>query len=235
MEYLEWCEDMSLAPVLAVWSGLSFDGIISGDALTPYITDILNELEFLFGDTTTTYGALRAEYGQTAPYIINMIEIGNEDNLANGCATYASRFTSIYNAIHAAYPDITLIASTTDASCLPAKMPDNTWTDIHYYLDPDQFVLQFNEFDSTSRENGNGIFVGEYACVTDNSGATTYWTQMQGSCAEAVYMIGMERNSDIVKMASYAPLLEHYNMTQWSVSFQPYDMQVLQAKSHYLA
>lgn len=67
----------------------------SGTALTPYVTDILAELEFILGSTSTVGGALRASYGRTAPYVVTMIEVGNEDNLSSGCSTYASRFTAI--------------------------------------------------------------------------------------------------------------------------------------------
>jgi alpha-N-arabinofuranosidase len=217
MEYLQWCEDMSLAPILTIWSGLTLSSeIISGTALDPYIDDALNELEFLLGPTTSTWGSLRASYGHAAPYNITHLEIGNEDNLSSGCSTYASRFTAFYNAIHAAYPSITLIASTTDSSCLPSPLPSGVWTDIHHYETPSQFISLFNEFDHYPRTPGYGIFVGEYANTATDSGATTYWSTVQGAVSEAVYMIGLERNSDLVKMASYAPLLEHFDLAEWS-------------------
>lgn len=174
--------------------------------------------KYLLGDSNTTHGAQRAKNGRTEPWSVSNIEVGNEDNLSRGCSTYASRFTQIYDAIHAAYPNITVIASTTNSSCLPSPLPDGVWTDIHYYLTPDEFVDMFNQWDNWSRKNP--IFVGEYASTTGNDGSTTYWSNMQGSCGEAVYMIGMERNSDIVKMASFAPLLEHFDLAEWSVRFR---------------
>ncbi|KAM3075158.1 hypothetical protein ACMFMG_007389 [Clarireedia jacksonii] len=218
MEYLQWCTDMNMTPVLAVWSGLSLSGggVLSGSALTPYVNDVMDELEFLLGATTTKYGALRASYGHSAPYSIPFIEVGNEDNVSGGCGTYASRFTAFYNAIHAKYPSITVIASTSQASCLPNPLPAGVWTDTHHYSSPNGFVSLFNEWDNVARGNGFGVFVGEYATTSDNSGATTYWSTVQGAVAEAVYMIGMERNSDLVKMASYAPLFEHFDMAEWS-------------------
>lgn len=177
MEYLQWCDDMSLTPVLAIWSGLSLGGgIISGTALTPYVDDALNELEFLLGSTSTTYGALRASYGHPAPYTIPYIEIGNEDNVYSGCSTYASRFTAFYNAIHAAYPSIQIIASTSDASCLPSPLPSGVWTDIHHYESPSSFVSLFNEFDNYPRTTGYGIFVGEYANTKTDSGTQLVWS-----------------------------------------------------------
>ncbi|ESZ98507.1 alpha-L-arabinofuranosidase E [Sclerotinia borealis F-4128] len=217
MEYLQFISDADMIPVLAVWSGLSLNkgGVVSGTALTPYVNDILDELAFLLGPTSTTLGALRESYGQAAPYKISYIEVGNEDNLSGGCGTYASRFTAIYNAIHAAYPDITVIASTSQTSCLPKSLPSGVWTDTHHYASPAGFVSMFNEWDNVPR-NGPGILVGEYANTADNSGAKITHSTIQGAVSEAVYMIGMERNSDIVKMASYAPLFEHFDMTQWS-------------------
>jgi alpha-L-arabinofuranosidase len=147
---------------------------------------------------------------------VNHIEVGNEDNLSGGCDTYASRFTQIYDAVHAQYPNLTIVASTTDSSCLPSPLPSGVWTDIHYYDTPDEFVALFNEWDNWSRDSP--VFVGEYASTTGNDGSTTYWSYMQGSCSEAVYMIGLERNSDIVQAASFAPVLEHFDLAEWSVS-----------------
>ena len=222
MEYAQWTEDMGLENVLAVWAGHTLDGTsVSGAALDPYVDDIMNELEFMLGDTSTTYGGLRAQYGRSDPYTVRYVEVGNEDNISGGCGSYASRFTDIYNAIHAAYPDITVIASTTDSKCLPSPLPEGAWTDIHYYLSPDRFVSQFNEFDNQPRDHP--IFVGEYASTSGNDGSQTYWSYLQGSCAEAVYMIGLERNSDVVKMASFAPLLEHFNRAEWSPDLFGFD------------
>lgn len=91
------------------------------------------------------------------------------------------------------------------------------WIDIHYYLTPDQFVARFNTYDHYDRKFG--IFVGEYACTKSNAGVTNPWPTLVGAVAEAVFMIGMERNSDVVKMAAYAPLMQHLNSTQWTVGF----------------
>ncbi|KAG4033739.1 hypothetical protein MFRU_004g02420 [Monilinia fructicola] len=217
MEYLQFISDANMVPVLAVWAGLSLSGggIISGTALTPYVDDILDELEFLLGSTSTKWGALRASYGHAAPYDIPYVEIGNEDNLSGGCRTYASRFTQIYNAIHAAYPKITIIASTDQTECLPSPLPSGVWTDTHHYLTPSAFIAHFNEWDNKPRD-GHQVLVGEYASTSDDNNAKTYWSTVQGAVSEAVYMIGMERNSDLVQMASYAPLFEHFDMAQWS-------------------
>ncbi|KAE8349232.1 Arabinosidase A [Aspergillus coremiiformis] len=211
-EYLYWCEDMGLAPVLGVWAGFALQSggntPITGDALKPYIDDVLNELEYIRGDSSTKYGALRASYGRKDPWTLTMVEIGNEDMLGGGCASYAERFTAFYNAIHATYPDITFIASTAQSNCLPSKLPAGTWVDFHNYNSANNLVSQFNQFDNLDR--AVPYFIGEYSCQQNNA-----WPFMQGSVAEAVYMIGIERNSDLVKMAAYAPLLQLVNATQW--------------------
>lgn len=138
-----------------------------------------------------------------------MVEIGNEDMLGGGCDTYAERFTAFYDAIHAAYPHLTLIASTNEQSCLPSSMPDGSMVDYHGYNSPDGLVSQFDYFDNVSRNVT--YLVGEYAQTGSD------YPIMQGSVGEAVFMIGMERNSDLIKMASYAPLLQLTNFTQWTV------------------
>lgn len=139
-----------------------------------------------------------------------MVEIGNEDNLGGGCASYPERFTAFYDAIHAKYPDLTLISSTADSGCLPDEMPEGTWVDYHNYNTPDNLVAQFGQFDNINRTVG--YFIGEY------SRWEITWPNMKSSVAEAVYMIGFERNSDLVNMAAYAPVLQLVNSTQWTVS-----------------
>ncbi|KAJ5538778.1 Arabinosidase A [Penicillium frequentans] len=232
-EYFYWCEDMGLTPLLAVWDGFALESgagtPVTGDALAPYIEDVLNELEYILGDSSTTYGAIRAANGQTDPWDLTMVEIGNEDMLGGGCDTYAERFTAFYDAIHAAYPDLTLIASTNEQSCLPSSMPDGSMVDYHDYNSPDGLVSQFNYFDNVSRNVT--YLVGEYAQTGSD------YPIMQGSVGEAVFMIGMERNSDLIKMASYAPLLQLTNSTQWTPNLIPFTQSpnvVIETTSYYV-
>ncbi|PYI01093.1 Arabinosidase A [Aspergillus sclerotiicarbonarius CBS 121057] len=210
-EYFYWCEDLGLAPVLGVWDGFALESSggtpLTGDALTPYVDDVLNELEYILGDTSTTYGALRAAHGQEEPWNLTMVEIGNEDHLGGGCDSYTERFIKFYDAIHAAYPGLIIIASTSEADCLPDSMPEGSWVDYHDYNTADGLVDQFNYFDNLNRSVP--YFIGEYSRWEID------WPNMQGSVAEAVFMIGFERNSDLVKMAAYAPLLQLVNSTQW--------------------
>jgi len=179
---------------------------------------VLAELEYILGPTTTPQGALRAAQGHPEPFPLLHVEIGNEDHLSGGLASYAARFTAFHDAIAAAYPQLTIIASTDQG--LPNPLPAGVWKDIHYYLDPDQLVAMFGAFDHADR--AHGIFIGEYSARNMNSGAVNYWPSLIGAVGEAVFMIGLERNSDVVKMASYAPLLERLNHQQWTPDLVQY-------------
>lgn len=215
-EFMWWCNDMNMTAMLAVWAGKSYGSIVSGDQLQPYVDDIMNELEYLLGSAnSTTWGRKRAQNGRVEPYDLKYVEIGNEDYLTGGCPTYPERFMQIYDAIHGTYPDLTLIASTVVEDCLPSPMPDNVMIDIHYYSEADRLVSNFDQYDNYARDRE--VVVGEWGCRNTTAERGQFWSFMQCSCAEAAHMIGFERNSDIVKMTTYAPLLQNFAFTQWSV------------------
>jgi alpha-N-arabinofuranosidase len=113
---------------------------------------------------------------------------------------------AFYNTIHAKYPSLTIISSIADIACLPNPRPAGKWMNYHGYNQPANPVGQFNMFDNIDR--AFPYFIGEY------SRWSIAWPDMQGSVAEAVFILSLERNSDIVKMASYAPLLQLVNSTQ---------------------
>ncbi|KAK1148845.1 hypothetical protein N8T08_008730 [Aspergillus melleus] len=215
-EYLWWCEDMGMEPVLAVWNGKSYGGILVGSDLQPYVDDIMNELEYLLGPSNSTYGRMRAANGREEPWPVRYIEIGNEDDYTGGCESYPDRFTQIYDAIIREYPHIVIIASTIDKTCLPLTPPPGIMYDHHYYRKPDELVDTFNEWDNWPRSEP--IIVGEWGCRNTTEERGVYWSFVQCSCSEAVHMIGMERNADVIKMSAYTPLLQHFGFTQWSVS-----------------
>ncbi|ODH22527.1 hypothetical protein ACO22_05504 [Paracoccidioides brasiliensis] len=216
LEYLCWCEDMNLIPLLTVWDGLSLGqgpgDIITGDALKPYVEDVLNEIEFIRGEVSTTYGALRAKLGHPKSFKLLHVEIGNEDHLWGGGPSYPERLMMFYNAIHEIYPDINLIAST--GEYLPARLPDGLWITFHTYSSPSELVSWFNKFDNVDR--AHPWSVSEFACSKNDEGAQIPEPNVQCSVAEAVFMIGIERNSDVVKMEAYAPLLRNRGGTQWT-------------------
>jgi alpha-N-arabinofuranosidase len=153
-----------------------------------------------------------------APYNIPFIEIGNEDDYSGGCDTYASRLTLIHNTIHTAYPNITLVANNIDPACLPTPPIPGLMYDYHYYRNPDDLAAMFDLWDNWGRDRGT-VIVGEYGVRNFSDPDGVFWGFVQGSCAEAVHMIGLERNSDVVRMAAYAPLVQHFGFTQWSVCF----------------
>ncbi|THX39380.1 putative vacuolar segregation protein [Aureobasidium pullulans] len=222
IEYLHWCQDLELEPILAVWDGFYLSGPVTPQSeLGVWIQFALDELEFLMGSTSTKYGALRASLGYPEPFQINYVEIGNEDNLGGGNASYSAyRLPMFTEAIKAVYPDITIIGSTPTVD----PIPDHISLDYHEYSRPDNFVKEFGLFDHYNRSHP--ILIGEYAVIEPNNAsmASVDWTSgatrlafpsWTGSVAEAVFLIGAERNSDFIIGASYAPTLQNLNSFQW--------------------
>ncbi|KUJ08213.1 putative alpha-N-arabinofuranosidase A [Mollisia scopiformis] len=243
IEYFNWCADLEMEPLLAVWSGMYLGGdVLSASALAPYVNDTLNELEFLLGPTTTPYGSLRASLGYPTPFPLKFIEIGNEDNLSGGATSYASyRFTMFYEAISAAYPSLTIISSTGD---LTAVGPDSA-TDFHIYTLPDYFVSQFGKWDNVPRTHK--VLIGEYANVQYNvldqplagvnwSAPKLMWPVWAGAVSESVWSIGAERNGDVILGQSYAPGFMNLNSFEWSpdlISFTADPAQTVLSTSYY--
>jgi alpha-N-arabinofuranosidase len=164
----QWCTDLGMEPLLAVWSGMYLDPsnigtIVSEADLAPYVELAMNELEFILGPVTSTYGSIRASLGYPEPWKLNYVEIGNEDNLWDGETSYvAYRFNAFFSAIHAKYPWITVISSTGDLEATGA----GSATDYHIYTRPDDFVSLFGYWDNAPRTNK--VLVGEYANIQGN-------------------------------------------------------------------
>ncbi|CZT52133.1 related to alpha-N-arabinofuranosidase A precursor [Rhynchosporium secalis] len=222
VEYLQMCDDLKAEPILAVWSGvyLQGDGAIPEAKLAPYVEEVINELEFIMGSTSTKYGALRASLGFPNPWKIRYVEIGNEDNYANpeGYASY--RFRMFHDAIRAAYPSISIMSSIGDHT---AVAPGSS-IDYHEYNRPNNFASEFTKFDNVDRSHK--ILIGEYASIQCNAAqpnASVSWSvepflsfpNWVGAVGETIYTLGAERNGDVVIGASYAPVLQHLNSTQW--------------------
>jgi alpha-N-arabinofuranosidase len=196
LEFFEWCEDLHMQPLLAVYAGYSMDQehIDSGPQLTPFVQDALDEIEYATGSTSTKWGAERAKDGHPEPFHLSYVEIGNEDWFDRS-GSYEGRYAQFYKAIKAKYPDLQLIAT------MPVKSMRPDVIDDHFYRRAAEFFDDTQHYDKTDRK-GPKIFVGEWATregsPTPNFGA---------ALGDAAWMSGMERNSDIVVMASYAPLL----------------------------
>jgi alpha-N-arabinofuranosidase len=196
LEFLEWCEDLKMQPLLAVYAGYSMRQahVAPGADLEPYVQDALDEIEYATGDVNTKWGAQRAKDGHPAPFPLNYIEVGNEDNF-DRTGSYDARYTQFYDAIKAKHPNLQIIATTR----VTTRTPD--LTDEHLYPNSEGAMeARAHEFDNHIR-TGPKIFVGEWATRV---GAPT--PNMAGALGDAAWMAGMERNSDIVLMASYAPL-----------------------------
>ncbi|GAA3755894.1 alpha-L-arabinofuranosidase C-terminal domain-containing protein [Terriglobus aquaticus] len=214
LEFLEWTEDLNIEPVLAVYAGYSLKGahINAGAALKPYVDDALDEIEFVTGDQNTKWGAIRTQLGHPKPFPLHYVEIGNEDEFDRS-GSYDGRYKQFYGAIKQAYPQLQLIATTPVKSMTPDVIDD------HYYKQSGEFYAMLNHYDTMDR-NGPKIFVGEWA--TREGSPTTNAGAMLG---DAAFMTSMERNSDLIVMASYAPLFVNVNPggMQWSGDLIGYD------------
>ena len=216
-EFLQFCEDMGMEPLYGINCGLAlgYNGATNNTIplaqMGPWVQDALDAIQYANGATNTTWGALRAANGHPAPFNLQYIEIGNE----NGGSYYNDRYALFYNAIKSNYPAIHLIAS--DWGGIPSSAPVEI-QDEHYYSSASTFDSYATKYDSYSR-NGPRVFVGEYAV---NAGYGTYGN-LTSALGEAAFMTGMERNSDIVQMASYAPLFANVNGMQWQPDLIYYD------------
>ena len=202
LEFLSWCEDLHMEPLLAVFSGyaLNHDHINPGKDLEPYVQDALDEIEYISGSTGTRWGAERARDGHPEPFPLHYIEIGNEE-YHDPSGTYDARFAQFYNAVKTAHPQLQIVASAPVISVRPDMIDDNDHAaNRHFYRTAEQFFLDVHRYDSYDR-TGPKILVGEWAT---REGTPT--TNLGAALADAAWMTGLERNSDLVVMASYAPL-----------------------------
>jgi len=214
LEFLEWCEDLHMQPVLAVYAGYSLmqEHVNPGPDLQPYVDAALDEIEYATGGPDTKWGAQRAADGHPAPFHIPYVEIGNEDEFDHS-GSYEARYAQFAKAIKAKYPDFQLIAT------MPLKEIKPDVQDDHYYVRATTFFQDATHYDKTDR-SGPKIFVGEWAT---REGTPT--PNMGAALGDAAWMTGLERNSDIVVMASYAPLLVNVSpgAMQWDTDLIGYD------------
>lgn len=219
-EMLQLSEDLGAAPLFVVNIGLGHNWYQPYDDLQEYIQEALDALEYANGDTSTKYGAMRAANGHPEPFNLKLIEIGNENynfnfnNNSDQSDHYAERYWQFYQAIKNAYPDVMCIGNVeswgTDNPSWRNSYPTDA-VDEHYYRDPSWFVKAFTKYDAYNRETSPKIYAGEYA-VTSNFGTTG---NLAAALGEAIYMQGMERNSDLCVMASYAPIFVNENDQKW--------------------
>ena len=228
MEFLHWSEDMGAEPLLAVYAGYSLDGkyVNAGPDLAPYVQDALDEIEYVIGNTNTTWGAQRAKDGHPTPFNLRYVEVGNEDWF-DKAKTYDARYMQFHDAIKAKYPQLKLISTIgndqPEDMRVHSRKPD--MLDEHYYNATDEFLEKSRTYGKNMDRSGPEIFVGEWAAHED--AAIKPWEAgarkqpptptMKAAIGDAVFMAAMERNSDIIKMHCYAPLLVNVNpgARQW--------------------
>ncbi len=190
--------------------------------LQPYIQDALDLIEFANGPVTSTWGKVRADMGHPEPFNLKYIGIGNEqwDQL------YPDHLVPFVDAIRKAYPEIKIVGSSGPDS--EGKQFDFLWpemkkigadlVDEHFYRPYEWFLSQGARYDNYDRE-GPKVFAGEYACHAKGK----KWNHYYASLLEAAFMTGIERNADVVHMATYAPLFAHVEGWQWRPDLIWYD------------
>ncbi|WP_327693718.1 alpha-L-arabinofuranosidase C-terminal domain-containing protein [Streptomyces sp. NBC_00459] len=213
-EYFQFSEDIGAMPlpvVPALVTGCGQNQAVVDEALLKrHVQDTLDLIEFANGPVTSEWGRKRAQMGHPKPFHLTHIEVGNEENLPN---EFFARFTEFRTAIEARYPDITIISnsgpddsgSTFDTAWKLNRDANVDMVDEHYYNSTNWFLQNNDRYDSYDR-NGPKVFLGEYA-----SGGNTF----KNALSEAAFMTGLERNADVVKLASYAPLLSNEDYVQW--------------------
>jgi alpha-L-arabinofuranosidase len=212
-EYLQLAEDLGAEPLFDINVGMSHHETVPMDRMGQWVQDALDAVEYANGPTNSVWGAMRAAAGHPAPFNLKYMEIGNE----NGGPDYVERWPLLVNAIHAKYPYIQFIANTDLRGRPGPKVPAPDIVDEHYYETPESFMRRADQYDKYDR-HGPKIFVGEYA-VTSKCGLGN----LRAAIGEAAFMTGMERNSDVVVMASYAPLLVNLNHRAWNPDLINFD------------
>lgn len=233
-EYLQLCEDLGAAPLFVVNVGLGHGWYIPLEEIDTLVQNTLDAIEYANGDGTTKYGAMRIKNGHVAPYNLKFIEIGNENYNFNMNSNsdqsyqYPERYYKFYKAIKEKYPDIVTIGNVeawgtddpTWRNSYPVELVDE-----HYYRSHSWMRENYNKYDNYPRNVG--VYNGEYAA----NAANTYglYGNMNSALGEAIYMLGMERNSDVCRMASFAPIFMHESDATW-----PYDMIHFNAGRHFV-
>ncbi|MBQ2670955.1 MAG: peptidase, partial [Clostridia bacterium] len=225
-EYFQMCEDLGMEPVPILNCGMACQARSGGktdeaylvpmDELQPYIDDALDLIEFANGtDESNKWVKLRVDMGHPEPFNLRYIGIGNEQF----GDIYFERYYEFAKQIHEKYPEMNLV--TTSGLSSSGSGNDLAWNwinehteladrvDEHYYENPDWFRAHAYRYDNYRRDTNSKVFLGEYA----SKGNAWY-----NALSEAAFMTGLERNADVVRMASYAPMFAKYGNTQWSAA-----------------
>ncbi len=221
-EYFQLAEDIGAEPLPILNCGMACQFNSSETAalgeLDDYVRDALDLIDFANGPTSSPWGKLRAEMGHPQPFHLKMMGIGNEQ----WGSRYVDRYKVFAAALKAQHPEIKLVVA---AGPAPAGEPfESMWAtwrqlkadiiDEHYYMSPEWFRNNTGRYDHYDR-SGPKVFAGEYAAQTAGMTSSENRNNWQGAISEAAFMTGLERNADVVQMASYAPLMAHADAWQW--------------------
>lgn len=223
LEYFELAEDIGASPLPIINCGMACQfntcELVPLDELEPYVQDALDLVEFANGDINTKWGKKRAALGHPKPFNLKIMGIGNEQ----WGPQYFERYLIFEKAIRAKYPYMKLVASdgpfpggdifNYSDKILRSRKTD--FIDEHYYNSPDWFMKNVTRYDHYDRK-GPKIFAGEYAAQSVTTGSPKNKNDWRCAMAEAAFMTGLERNADVVNMASYAPLFAHVEGWQWT-------------------
>ena len=222
-EYFQLAEDLGAEPLPILNCGMACQfntaEVVPMNELQHYIQDALDLIEFANGAITTPWGKRRAELGHPEPFQLKMLGIGNE----NWGPQYIERLDVFTKAIKQKYPGIKLVNSAgTDPAGERFEYLDSALRkqnadliDEHYYRSPAWFLQNASRYDHYPR-NGSKVFAGEYAAQSDRIASPHNVNNLETALAEAAFMTGLERNADVVNMASYAPLFAHADGWQWT-------------------
>jgi alpha-L-arabinofuranosidase len=229
-EFLQFCEDIGADAMYVFNCGVSCEmrsGVFLPDDKIPVlIKNILDGIEYAIGPVDSRWGAVRAKNGHPKPFPLKYIEVGNEQIGTR----YAARFNIFYKAIKEKYPQLEVITSTGIAHVHKPTVDAVAQTDIvdeHAYKAVYWPMIYHDWYDKYPRNDWK-LYVGEYAC---NSGVGS--GNMLAALNDAVFIVGMERNSDLITMSSYAPLLENINDTDWPVNLIRFDNATSFARTSY--
>jgi alpha-N-arabinofuranosidase len=222
-EYFLLSEDIGAEPLPILNCGMACQfntaEVVPVDQLEPYIQDALDLIEFANGATDTKWGKLRADMGHPAPFNLKLMGVGNEQ----WGEQYIERQKIFTKAIKDKYPALQIVSSvgpSPDGALFDYLNPTlrslhADLIDEHYYKAPDWFLKNAQRYDTYDR-NGPKIFAGEYAAHSKGIASNDNINNWQCALSEAAFMTGLERNADIVTMASYAPLFAHAEGWQWT-------------------
>ncbi|MDA1364685.1 alpha-L-arabinofuranosidase C-terminal domain-containing protein [Glycomyces algeriensis] len=217
VEYFELCLATGATPVPIVAAGVCCQNSPGGPHPIPesdmddYIQDVLDLVEFANGGTDTPWGAKRAELGHPEPFGVRYLGIGNEDQITDD---FRDRYARIEDAVRAAHPEITVIGTSGpqpfgpdyEAGWAYARERGTPMVDEHGYQIPRWFHQNIDRYQAYDPDEAK-VYIGEYAARSNT---------VRSALAEAAYMIGLERRPEVVRLASYAPLLARAGHTQWT-------------------